>query len=104
MSLERPKRLLLAVANVYAEPADWYRLDSYYLSKALDSLDGRTSISSDEMAQLEFLFITTLEHSEHGIPNLERQIAESPTCFVRVLSLVGERHGAVSFRRSGKPV
>ena len=28
--------------------------------------------------QLEFLFIDALDHSEHGIPNLESQIAQSP--------------------------
>ena len=88
----RLKRLLLAVATVDAEPADWYRLDAYRLSEALDSLDGRTGVSLDEMAQLEFLFITALEHSEHGIPNLERQIAESPALFVQILALVFKRN------------
>ena len=48
----RLKRLLLAVATVDAEPADWYRLDAYRLSEALDSLQGRTGVSLDEMAQL----------------------------------------------------
>ena len=88
----RLKRLLLAVATVDAEPADQYRLDPYYISAALDSLDGRTGVSLDEMVQLEFMFITALDHSEHGIPNLERQIAESPTFFVQALSLVVKRN------------
>ncbi len=88
----RLKRLLLAVATVDAEPADWYRLDAYRLSEALDSLQGRTGVSLDEMAQLEFLFITALDHSEHGIPNLERQIAESPALFVQALALVFKRN------------
>ena len=88
----RLKRLLLAVATVDAEPADWYRLDAYRLSEALDSLDGRTGVSSDEMAQLEFSFITALEHNKHGIPNLERQIAESPALFVQVLALMFKRN------------
>ena len=44
------------------------------------------------MAQLEFLFITALDHSEHGIPNLARQIAESPTLFVRALALASKRN------------
>ena len=88
----RLKRLLFAVATVDAEPADWYGLDAYRLSEALDSLQGRTGVSLDEMAQLEFLFITALDHSEHGIPNLERQIAESPTLFVQILALVFKRN------------
>ena len=88
----RLKRLLLAVATVAAEPADQYRLDAYRLSEALDSLDGRTGVSLDEMAQLEFMFITALDHSEHGIPNLERQIAESPTLFAQALALAFKRN------------
>ena len=45
----RLKRLLFDVATVDAEPAEWYRLETYYISAALDSLDGRTGVSSDEM-------------------------------------------------------
>ena len=88
----RLKRLLLAVATVNTEPADWYRPQDYHLSEALDSLAGRTGVSPDEMAQLEFMFITTLEDSKHGIPNLERQIAQSPPLFVQVLALVFKRN------------
>ena len=86
------KHLLIAVATVDAEPADWYRPEAYYLSEALDSLDSRTGVSPDEMVQLEFMFITALEDSEHGIPNLERQIAESPALFVQVLAHVFKRN------------
>ena len=87
----RLKRLLLAVAPVDAEPAEPYRLDDYQISEALNSLDGRIGVSPDEMAQLEFLYIDALDRSEHGIPNLERQIAESPSIFVQVLTLVCKR-------------
>ena len=88
----RLKRLLLAVATVDAEPADLYRPDAWHISEALDSLDGRTGVSSDEMAQLEFMFMAALEHSEHGIPNLERQIADSPALFVQMLALAYKRN------------
>ena len=60
--------------------------------RRLDSLDSRTGVSPDEMAQLEFMFITALDHSKHGIPNLERQIAESPAIFVQVLALAFKRN------------
>ena len=43
------------------------------------------------MAQLEFLYVKVLAHSEHGIPNLERQILESPPSFVQVLVLAFKR-------------
>lgn len=88
----RLKRLLIAVATVDAEPADHYRLDPYHISTALDSLDGRAGVSPEEMVQLEFLFIAALKHSEHGIPNLERQIARSPVLFVQALDLAYKRN------------
>ena len=88
----RLKRLLLSVATVDAEPTDWYRPEAYDLSKALDSLDSRTGVSPDEMAQLEFMFIPALEHSKYGIPNIGRQIAKSPAFFVQVLALAFKRN------------
>jgi hypothetical protein len=36
-----------------AEPADHYKLNAHDISAALESLDGRSSASPDEMAQLE---------------------------------------------------
>ena len=91
----RLKRLLRAAATVDAEPQGHYLLEAYQISKALESLDGRTGVSPDEMAQLEFLYIRALDRSEHGIPNLERQIAESPASFVQILALACKRrdHG-----------
>ncbi|WP_419632571.1 hypothetical protein, partial [Thiolapillus sp.] len=67
----RLKRLLHDIATVNTEPAGQVRLDPYYISKALDSLDGRVGVTPYEMAQFEFLFIVALDHSKHGIPNLE---------------------------------
>jgi addiction module HigA family antidote len=87
----RLKRLLRDVVTVDAEPAGHYKLDGYYISKALSSLGGRADVTGDEMAQLEFLFIDALDDSEHGIPNLERQIAESPELFVQAVALAYKR-------------
>ena len=74
-----------------AEPADWYRPQDYHLSAALNSLNGRTGVSPDEMAQLEFMFIRAFGHSKYGIPNIGRQIAKSPAFFVQVLALAFKR-------------
>lgn len=87
----RLKRLLHDVATVNAEPAGHFKLDSYYISEGLDSLDGRAGVSRDEMAQLEFLFIDPLDDSKHGIPNLESQIAQSPALFVQAVALAYKR-------------
>jgi addiction module HigA family antidote len=87
----RLKRLLLSVATSTAEPPGILQLDPYDVSAALESLDGRPGVTPDEMAQLEFMYISALDRSEHGIPNLERRIAESPSLFVQVLALVYKR-------------
>ncbi len=87
----RLKRLLRDVATVSAEPADHFELDGYYISRGLDSLECRAGVTRDEMAQLEFLFINALDRSEHGIPNLERQIAQSPAVFVQAVALAYKR-------------
>jgi len=89
----RLKRLLRDVATVNAEPLDHFRLDSFYISEALNSLDGRPGVTRDEMAQLEFLFIDVLDHSEHGIPNLEGQIAQTPALFAQAVALAYKRRG-----------
>ena len=89
----RLKRLLFAVATVDDKSAGVYALEAYQISKALKSLDGRPGVGPDEMAQLEFLYIKALAHSEHGIPNLEQQIIESPASFVQVLVLAFKRRG-----------
>ena len=91
LETSRLKRLLREVATVNAEPATHFRLDRYYISKALDLLDGRAGVTRDEMAQLEFLFIDALGDSKHGIPNLESQIAESPVVFAQAVALAYKR-------------
>lgn len=87
------KRLLRDVATVDAEPAGHFKLDRYYISEALDSLDGCAGVTRDEMAQLEFLFMEALDDSKHGIPNLESQIAQSPVLFVQAVALAYKRSG-----------
>ena len=77
----RLKRLLKAVISGSSEPAGHFEIESWYLSTALDSLDGRPGVTADEMAQLEFscsdalLSLRRTTHPGHGIPNLERTSA-----------------------------
>ena len=85
------KQLLHDVATINTVERDQFRIDRYYVSEALDSLDGRAGVTRDEMAQLEFLFIDILEDSEHGIPNLEYMIGESPKLFVQGVALAYKR-------------
>lgn len=87
----RLKRLLRDIATVHDETSGHFKLDRYYISEALDSLDGRAGVTRDEMAQLEFFFIDALRHSEHGIPNLESQIAELPMLFFQAVAFAYKR-------------
>lgn len=86
------KRLLCDIATVDEESSDPFKLDRYYISKALDILDGCASVTSEEMAQLEYYFAVLLEDSEHGIPNLESQIAQSPALFVQLAARLYKRN------------
>ena len=86
------KRLLFDMAAADPEPEEHYRPDAYQISEALSELHGRSgSVSPDELVRLEFAYIHALDHSPHGIPNLERSISESPLSFVQILALLFRR-------------
>ena len=83
----RLKRLLIAVGTVSSEPDSCIRIDPYHISEALISLDRRSDVNPNEMAQLELLFIGILHRSKHGIRNLERKICELPATFVQAVAM-----------------
>ncbi len=87
----RLKRLLHDVGTVGSEEPGAYRMDAHDISEALDALQKRVGVSEQEMAQLEFLFVTALEHTRHRIPNLEKQVGKSPALFVQTLALIYRR-------------
>ena len=91
LQTSRLKRLLTDVATVDAEPVDTFQPSPHDISAALDSLDGRVGVTQDDMAQLEFRFISALDRTGHGIQNLERQVAESPLLFVQAVVLMYKR-------------
>ena len=92
--LDSPRliRLLTEVALNGTEPSGYYRVDAHYVSKAFEALEERGDTSQEELARLEFLFVEALEHSEHGIRNLEAQLAETPTLFMEALAHVFRRN------------
>ena len=91
LETSRLKRLLQEVGTCDAEEAGTYQMDAHRLSEALDILQKRAGVSEDEMAPLEFLFISVLEHQPHRIPNLEKQLGKSPALFVQALALIYRR-------------
>lgn len=91
LETSRLKRLLMDVSTVDAEPPGTYQLNAHDISEALDALDGRAGVTVNDMAQMEFRFVGALDHSKHGIPNLERQVAESPLLYMQVMALLWKR-------------
>lgn len=91
LETSRLKRLLTDVSTGSAEPLGTYQLNAYDISEALDALDGRAGVTVEDMAQMEFRFVGALDHSKHGIPNLERQIGESPLLYMQVMALLWKR-------------
>ena len=84
--------LLTEVAINDSEPSNHYQLKPYYISEALDVLEERGDTSDDELAQLEFMFIRALDHTTHGIRNLEAQLSRTPALFMQVLALAFKRN------------
>jgi hypothetical protein len=79
-------RLLFEAAVNRSEPEGHYRLASHDISDAFKELAKRKDVMPDELARLEFLYIDALDHTEYGIPNLEKQLGQSPELFVQVLA------------------
>ena len=89
----RLKHLLMGVGTIDQETTGSFPIDRYYVSAALEVLDGRTGVTPGDMAQLEFLFIDLLidlDDSGHGIPYLERNVAD-PVFFAQVIALAFKR-------------
>ena len=80
----RLKLLLQAVASVESEGF----IDEFHLSSAFDALDERPETSIFEKAMLEFSYTPGLVQSQHGIPNIERLVAQSPETFMELVAAV----------------
>ena len=88
----RLKRLLTAVATT-VNADDTMAPDAFDISRALNELNVRPGVTQAEMALLEFTFIGALDgdESDHGIPNLEREIEKSPVLFIQALAIIFKR-------------
>ena len=58
----------------------------HYISEAFDSLEERQALRAEEKARLEFGFLPWLDRSKHGIPNLERSLAETPEMYAEAIA------------------
>jgi addiction module HigA family antidote len=84
-------RLLFETATNNSEPQGHYQLSQHHISDAFEEMARRPDVLADELARLEFLYIDALDHTKHGIRNLEAQLAQSPDLFVQALALVFKR-------------
>jgi plasmid maintenance system antidote protein VapI len=88
----RLQKLLLAVASTGGETPRPFMLSPHDISKALSVLGGRAGVTVDDMARLEFMYLKALDHSEHGIPNLEKQLSASPSLYMQAVAFCFKRN------------
>jgi hypothetical protein len=81
-------RLLKELATTSSDVDMNVRFQSHEFVEAFEVLDNRADVSMDELAHLEFLYLSALEHDKRGIPTLERQLVTSPVLFVQAIGLV----------------
>ena len=88
LETSRLKRILLELPKVSIDLSDYGPVDTYeiQIENAFDALDERPGTDLEEMANLEFLYIESLEYSSRGIPSLEKYVASSPAFFFRLVS------------------
>lgn len=86
-------RLLETLPTAISENRITHGLLRYYISKAFDELDNRLEVADEEKARLELRHISVLDRNEHGIPNLEKQIASSPALYAQMIALSFKRDG-----------
>lgn len=89
------KQLLDGIPDHHDGLHDRYSISSGELSGALTELDKRGGITALDMAVLEWKYLPHIvgldEERSHGIPNLERVVAEKPMLFVRAVALRSKR-------------
>lgn len=87
----RLRRLLYGVATEKPSSTDQHRLEAFAIVEALEALNGRAGVNTEDMATLEFMYIDIIDKHECGLPNLENQISTSPSLYFRTVTLVSRR-------------
>jgi len=85
-------KMLHAIASTPKQTPEPHTLASHDISDAFETLDTRTGVTTQEKANLEFIYLEALDHSEHGIPNLEKQVAASPELFMQAIGMAFKRN------------
>jgi hypothetical protein len=85
-------RILQEIGSKAGTSEESYHLEPYHIAKAFQVLNTRGDMSTDELANLEFLYLGALRHNDFGIPNLEKQISTNPILFAQALALAFRRN------------
>jgi addiction module HigA family antidote len=84
--------MLQAMASSTKEHDQGYRFQCHEIERVLESLNKRGDVNQSDLAQLEFLYIQVLSYSsKYGIPNLSKDIANSPILFMQLVAIVFKR-------------
>lgn len=91
MEGETLARLMKALVAPTSEASAEVQLHAGRIGDALEALEASGVCSLQELAHMEYVFIKALDHSRHGIRNLEKQIGTSPADFVQLVTLMYNR-------------
>lgn len=79
--------LLNAIANSSSENDSHYKPSKYNIETGLKTLNERSDFDRMELVKLEYLYVDILSsHSSYGIPNLAKEISESPLLFMQLIA------------------
>lgn len=82
-------QLVVLHEEQHQEPTQ-HKLRDYTIAEIFKELSERQDASQKELAQLEFYWIDLLQYTNHRIPNLNREVIDSPESFVQILQLFYE--------------
>lgn len=85
-------KLLHEIATNTSEPKGQYQAPPYAIEKAFESLNKRNDVDRIQLIELEYQYIQVLTPtSKYGIPNLSKEIAQSPLLFMQMVALCFKR-------------
>ena len=102
LKLISPRQLFDVLSQMHDKPdARLPNLPPYpYIQKAFEVLNTTTDLSVDEMAELEFCYITVLKDDGGDkagrIPNLEKHLARNPDAYVEAICALYKRDNDTS--------
>ena len=85
-------RLLNEIATNTTETDGRYKPAQYEIEEALKVLNDRDDFDRMELVKLEFFYVQILySHSQYGLPNLSKEVSESPLFFMQLVAYCFKR-------------